>query len=532
MPGLRSKKRLIRYLLLPISAFILFGAVSTYIHLNSHTLNLSNALSLNINLMIMSLLILSGLVIRFFKWHFFLRIYEIRIKIRRSFYIFFISLFVNLFFPLLIGETLTKNYLLRKENYPYSFRNITIILLERLLDIIAILLFGIVFLAFSSDKALINSPQLYFYIAIAVALIAAAAAFLTKKVYFSFKFLISFLIGCAGWFVIFMIYFALPGSSAGGSLSFFDFGYIFSNSLVFYPTTPMGLFVSGNYLYIALEEYIKQPQLLVQTVINIRIASILPTALVGFAMAINSFRKRKTKEEFHFDEISDDYAEMIPEHVRERLITRKCNMIIDDLKQKYGTLTGLTGLDLGGGKGWYTSRLLDTMSTNNIILVERSRRQAEDAEKRDPRIKPIIADIAELPFGENSADFAFSINVFHHLDNREAQRKAFESLSKVLKPGGRFYLHEMNVQNLFFRLYMNYFFPLVKTIDEGIENWIDPQMTGIGNFISSKIIYFTFMPEFAGKTMIRLFAPIEKKLENSRLGKYSAHYLRVFENNK
>ena len=223
---------------------------------------------------------------------------------------------------------------------------------------------------------------------------------------------------------------------------------------------------------------------------------------------------------------------MIPEHVRERLITRKCDMIIDDLKQKYGTLTGLTGLDLGGGKGWYTSRLLDTMHSNNIILVERSRRQAEDAEKRDPRIKPIIADIAELPFGENSADFAFSINVFHHLDDREAQRKAFESLSKVLKPGGRFYLHEMNVQNLFFRLYMNYFFPLVKTIDEGIENWIDPQMTVIGNFISGKIIYFTFMPEFTGKTMIRLFAPIEKKLENSRLGKYSAHYLRVFENNK
>ena len=90
-----------------------------------------------------------------------------------------------------------------------------------------------------------------------------------------------------------MIILRTPRFIGGGSLSFFDFGYIFSNSLVSYPTTPMGLFVSGNYLYIALEEYIKQPQLLVQTVINIRIASILPTALVGFAMAINSFRKRK-----------------------------------------------------------------------------------------------------------------------------------------------------------------------------------------------------------------------------------------------
>jgi SAM-dependent methyltransferase/uncharacterized membrane protein YbhN (UPF0104 family) len=518
-------------LLLPISVFVIFGAVSTYIHLTNQTLSLSNAL--NLNLMLMSFLILTGLLIRFFKWHFFLRIYEIRIRIRRSFYIFFISLFVNLFFPLLIGETLMKNYLLRKENYAYSFRNVTVILLERLLDIVAILLFGIIFLAFSSDKALINSPQLYLYIGITVAVIATTAAFLTKKVYFSFKFLMSLLIGCAGWFIIYLIYFALPAATSGSSyISFFDFGYIFSNNLVFYPTTPMGLFVSGNYLYIALEEYIKQPQLLVQTVINIRIASILPTALVGLIMAVNGFRKRKTTKEFHFDEISDDYAEMIPEHVRERLVTSKCDMIIDDLKQGYSSLAGLTGLDLGGGKGWHTSRLLDMMHVGNVVLVEKSRRQTEDAEKRDPRIKPVIADIAELPFEENYADFAFSINVFHHLDNREAQRKAFESLSKVLKPGGKFYLHEISVQNLFIRLYLNYFFPLVKTIDEGIENWIDPQITSIGNFISAKISYFTFLPEFAGKTMTRLFEPIERKLENSRLGKYSAHYLRVFENNK
>lgn len=528
----KPSKKLLRYILLPVSAFVLLGAVSTYIHLSSNTLNALNVLSLNLNLLVMSLLVMAGLLIRFFKWHFFLRIYEIRIKIRKSFYIFFFSLFVNLFFPLLIGETLTKNYLLRKENYPYSFRNISIILLERLLDVIAILVFGLVFIAFSSERALANSPQMYIYAGIAVSLIVIAGVFLSKKIFFSFKFIISFLIGCAGWFVIYLIYFTLP-QEAASSISFVDFGYIFSNNLVFYPTTPMGLFVSGNYLFISLEAFIKDPALLVQTVVSIRLASILPTAVMGLVMVIQAFRKRKTAEEFHFDEISDEYAEMIPEHVRERLIERKCSMMIEDLREKFGNdLSKLTGLDLGGGKGWYTSRLIELTGSPNIILVERSVNQAEDAVKRDPKIKTIIADISELPFEENSADFAFSINVFHHLDDRDAQRRAFDSLSKVLKPGGKFYLHEMNVQNIFFKLYMNYFFPLVKTIDEGIENWIEPGMQEAGKFVSDKIIYFTFLPEFVGKGALKVFEPLEKKLERSRFAKYSAHYFRAFENRK
>lgn len=528
----RPSKKLLRYILLPVSVFILLGAVSTFIHLSSNTLNALNVLSLNLNLVVMCLLVMAGLLIRFFKWHFFLRLYEIRIKIRKSFHIFFLSLFVNLFFPLLIGETLTKNYLLRKENYPYSFRNISVILLERLLDVIAILVFGVIFIAFSSERARANSPELYIYAGIAAAIIIIAGVFLSKKMIFSFKFIISFLIGCAGWFTIYLIYFTLP-EGAASSISFVDFGYIFSNNIVFYPTTPMGLFVSGNYLFISLEAFIKDPVLLVQTVISIRLASILPTAVIGLVVAVQAIGKRRTAEKFHFDEISDEYAEMIPEHVRERLIGRKCNMMVDDLKEKFGDdLSKLTGLDLGGGKGWYTSRLIEMTGSPNITLVERSVNQAADAARRDPKIKTVIADISDLPFEENSADFAFSINVFHHLDDRDAQKRAFDSLSKVLKPGGKFYLHEMNVQNIFFKLYMNYFFPLVKTIDEGIENWIEPGMEKAGKLVSDKIIYFTFLPEFVGKGALKFFEPVEKKLESSRFAKYSAHYFRVFENRK
>ena len=79
---------------------------------------------------------------------------------------------------------------------------------------------------------------------------------------------------------------------------------------------------------------------------------------------------------------------------------------------------------------------------------------------------------------------------------------------------------------------MNYMFPLVKTIDEGIESWIDPSLKSFGNFVSEKIVYFTFIPDFIGRGVMKLLMPVERRLENSRFSRYSAHYFRVFTNRK
>lgn len=521
--------KITRYILIPLIIILVIGGVSTYIHLENKPLGIGSIITLNLNLFAMIGLISLGLVIRFFKWHFFMRLYSIRLKIRKSFAIFFSSLFVNLLFPLLIGETLTKNYFLHKENYTDTYKNIPLILLERILDVCAILILGIIFYASSSDKAISTASQVYLFIGAGACVILISAALIFIKVKFSLKLVISFLIGAAGWLAIFLIYFVLPGT-AKQYMPFSDFGYIFSNYLVFYPTTPMGIFLSGNYLYVSFEQLFRDPSVLVQAVINIRIASVAPAFIIGLVSTVSLMRKKKAGD-FHFNEISDEYEEMIPKHVRDRLIDRKCSLIIEDLRQKYGNLNKLTGLDLGGGKGWYTSRLTE-LTGANLILVERSSGQAKDAVKRDSSIQAVIADIENLPFENNSADFAFSINVFHHLEGHDAQKRAFDSVSRVLKPEGKFYLHEMNVHNIFFKVYMNYFFPLVKTIDEGIELWIDPKFDKASNFVSGKIVYFTFLPEFAGKKMMRVFEPIERKLEKSSLAKYSAHYFRVFENIK
>jgi ubiquinone/menaquinone biosynthesis C-methylase UbiE len=213
------------------------------------------------------------------------------------------------------------------------------------------------------------------------------------------------------------------------------------------------------------------------------------------------------------------------------LIERKCNYIRDEIKSDSGKTENLTGLDLGGGKGWYTSRMRDITGAD-IILVERSFNQAKDAIRRDPRIKAVIADMTNLPFKDDKIDFAFSINVVHHLDDREAQKRAMDSISRVLKNNVPFMLHEINTHNIVFKIYMNYLFPLYKTIDEGIEWWIDPRIDHFGKLVSDKIIYFTFVPDFISYRLMKLLMPIERKLENSRFSKYSAHYFRVFRNRK
>jgi SAM-dependent methyltransferase len=484
----------------------------------------------NVNLIVMNLLVTLGLLIRFFKWHFFLRLYRIRIKIRKSLAIFFSGLFVNLFFPLLIGEVITKNYFLKKENYTNQFRNIALIITERALDIIAIAFLGIIFFVSSPEGSFgVRSSWLIALLSLIAAGVLAALFALRLK--FSLKLFVSFLTGIAGWLVIYLMYFTFPAGITD-ILPFKSFGYIFSNYLIFYPATPMGIFLSGNYLFITLEKIILNPPLLLQTVINVRIASIAPSFIFGLAASIALLRERKkvVEEGFHFDEISDEYTEMIPEHIRLRLIDRKCSLITGNLNTK-NPGGKLLGLDLGGGKGWYTSRLIDQTGAD-IVLVERSFNQASDAVKRDPRIKPVVADICHLPFKENSADFGFSINVFHHLSDTDAQLEAFESLSRVLKDNHNFYLHEINIHNLFFKLYMNYLFPLVKTIDEGIECWIEPGKNRFGKFISEKIVYFTFIPDFIGRGFMKLLLPVERKLESSGLNKYSAHYFRVFTNRK
>src|SRR5690606_6598527 len=138
-----------------------------------------------------------------------------------------------------------------------------------------------------------------------------------------------------------------------------------------------------------------------------------------------------------------------------------------------------------------------------------------------------LSDGKGLPFEDGTFDFAYSINVLHHVTTPEAQMATLRELVRVLKPGGVFFLHEMNIENPVFRLYMSYLFPLLKSIDEGTELWIRPtRLPPVPHARwSSERTFFTFLPDFLPGVVLRWLAPLERWLERSRWQRYSAHYM-------
>ncbi len=135
---------------------------------------------------------------------------------------------------------------------------------------------------------------------------------------------------------------------------------------------------------------------------------------------------------------------------------------------------------------------------------------------------------------DESVDFVYVINVMHHVIDVEARALMWKEMIRVLKPSGMLMMHEINVQNPLFRLYMGYLFPLFKDIDEGTEEWIDPRYLPDldGGKWQKEVGYFTFLPDFLPAIILTMLQPIERWLEKSRWKHLSAHYFARFVKDK
>ena len=134
---------------------------------------------------------------------------------------------------------------------------------------------------------------------------------------------------------------------------------------------------------------------------------------------------------------------------------------------------------------------------------------------------------AALPYGNGVFDFVYAINVLHHITD-DAQRDAIlREIVRVLKPGGVFFLQEINTANVGFRLYMSYFYPLIRAIDEGTESWIHPDRLPLvdGAQWQTERDFFTFLPDFLPAFFARRLEIVERWLEESSLRRWSAHYV-------
>ena len=292
---------------------------------------------------------------------------------------------------------------------------------------------------------------------------------------------------------------------------------------------PLGVGVSGAVLVSELETMRLEPAAVRELAFVFRAATLwLTVALGAVALVLHQLRSRRPAEHDHFDDIDESYDVWLPPHVRQHVLRKKTSRMIARLEERGA---GLRGLDIGCGRGWY----LEDMMAHHMDMVglDLSRRQLAAAGRYLEKVPPLVqGSITQLPFTENHFDFAYTINVLHHMPSPAHQTQALREIARVVRPGGLVFIHELNVINPLFRFYLGYLFPILKGIEEGTEPYMDPRdverMT-IAGLALSAIDYFSFAPDFVPASLLPAVAAVENRLEQTPAVRYSAHFLAVFE---
>lgn len=289
---------------------------------------------------------------------------------------------------------------------------------------------------------------------------------------------------------------------------------------------PAGLGVTGSAAILELQ----QQWPLASAVALVTLVRLLGTGLalgLGTVFLVREFRRgaRPAEGPAHFDAIADEYAAQWSPHVWDLLINRKLGMLAEALGP--ATSAG-TGVDLGCGLGLQTREM--RRRGYHVVGLEPAVELLRH--RRDPGSPVVAGDGLRLPFADASLDFVYAIGVLHHLPSRDAQAEARREIARVLKPGGLLLVHESNPRNPLFRFYMTYAFPILKSIDEGTEWWIDPRTwTRAAGMTLTTTRYFTFLPDFIPRVLMRPATVIERWLERGPTARYSAHYLAVLRRN-
>jgi SAM-dependent methyltransferase len=477
---------------------------------------------------LVAVLTLVCLAARFFRWHFLLRSAGILVPIRASLSIYAASL-VGIATPAYVGEALRSVLLRRQLGWPIR-ATLPIVALDRLFDVGAIALLGAIASA-SSDLRI-------FFILVALAsitlvwvlppffrLLGASGVVLARLRRFSViarAFVVSVLAWTAGALTI-----AVAAQSLSLHLPLGRAVEVFASATLVggFTLMPAGVGATGSIAIVQLGEAGMSVTEAVFAVSVFRAGTTGITLLIGLsalALQLRRWRKSRRAELEHFDEIADEYLDQFSPHMWDLLLERRMKLLSGSLGPS--DPPGGIGLDLGCGVGAQSRAM--AAEGYSVIGVDAARRLLREA--RRSGVVCTAADAAALPFGDESLDYVFTVGVLHHLPGAAIQAAACREAWRVLKRGGVFVVQETNTRNPLFRLYMSYLFPLLKSIDEGTELWIEPERwTDVPGFDLRDTIFFTFLPDFAPRFALPVLRSIERRLERGRLKSRSVHYQAV-----
>jgi SAM-dependent methyltransferase len=462
--------------------------------------------------------------IRFVRWQYLLRRAEIRLSVRSSLSSYLASL-IGIATPAYIGELTRCIFIAKKFGVPFRV-TAWMWVLERLLDLAALAVLALV--AAQSFKA----REVFLIVAlVAVVLIvvwrnAGKALGMTPASVPRFSrvttWFVLWILSFAAWLpASFLFLFAVPDSAIDLPASI----RIFTTSTLLGGITllPAGVGATGSAAILQLNASGVSLEDSVVAVSLFRLATVGWSLMIGAMFFLREFRKiraPKATDEFHFDHIADSYAGQFPEHVWDHLLERKNDLLVKVLDANMDR-SG-RGLDLGCGLGQQSSKLRSLGF--NVTGLDLSRKLLTHA--RSNGVPVVSSSALSLPFLNGSFDFVYIVGAIHHFGGEKIQQDALREVQRVLKNGGYFIVHETNPRNPIFRFYMSYVFPLMKTIDEGTEHWIPTEFwQKLDGWKLIQVRYFTFLPNFLPKVLMKSFLPLQNRLETSSLRSYSVHYM-------
>ena len=496
-------------------------------------------------LLALCVLTIVSLSLRSLRWIFLLRRSETRIPIRDAYIGYFAGLSL-LFAPLLLGEIAIRAAILRARGRVPVLATAVVNTWERMIDLLSLALVAAVLSAAAGEGRLwmIAVPVAWVLMFVpafrrfVLAAIVSVAAWLTRlfeapppptfeRLTETPVWLMTAAVSLVIWLIPGLAFWLLAGAwGPGFGPHASEQAYAHAAVVAGVSLAPGGVLVAGPDMLATMAAHGIPEDVAVLIVFGVRLATAGLSIALGVVFVAIHLRTARADSATHFDDIADAYDVQIPEARREALLGKKTTLMREVLQRR---TAGLKGLDVGCGQGAYVARMRELgfdvsgidASAGQVRLAARNVGQAGVVQ---------VGSVLEIPAADASYDFLYVINVLHHLNSIDDQRKAFAELFRVLKPGGLLFVHEINTRNVLFRFYMGYVFPSLNCIDEGVERWLLPDK--MGQYTSARVVdirYFTFLPDFVPRPIVRAFSPVERALESSPLRAYSAHYVAVLE---
>jgi ubiquinone/menaquinone biosynthesis C-methylase UbiE len=89
--------------------------------------------------------------------------------------------------------------------------------------------------------------------------------------------------------------------------------------------------------------------------------------------------------------------------------------------------------DLGSGTGFYTDEVAPFVGTLYAVDVQTAMHERYERKGLPASVERVTAEVADLPFADDSLDAAFSTMTYHEF----ATDESLAELARVVRPGGR-----------------------------------------------------------------------------------------------